>query len=125
VVINQKGIDPPSLDLLARAGVIYSYQNFRLSVHMLCGCVVLLLFYASNTSRVWKSSACLCTKRPFILLATDFIYEFAFNYLLYWFLLSCQMTWPRLFMFRSASPSHHLFSEYKLLLSNKLLFFAA
>jgi hypothetical protein len=24
VVINQKGIDPPSLDLLARAGVIYS-----------------------------------------------------------------------------------------------------
>lgn len=24
VVINQKGIDPPSLDLLARSGVIYS-----------------------------------------------------------------------------------------------------
>ena len=28
VVINQKGIDPPSLDLLARAGVIYSFFFF-------------------------------------------------------------------------------------------------
>lgn len=42
VVINQKGIDPPSLDLLARAGVS-SPWNLSLLLFTGCGCISVLL----------------------------------------------------------------------------------